>query len=276
MDTCKLLAIICFLITQIAKANCAVDIHQLKTMTEKNVSRINSYQYQDLPSGKLKVLVWNVYGGKKDHFVDDFNDLYTQYDLALFQEANLSDDLLDILKNSQFGWEHATSFKWLNTRMGVATGSLHSPTQSIGIKSVNKELGFTTRKTSLLTKFKIQGQSEELAILNVHALNFRGNKAYKQEVDQFFEKLKDHQGPMIVAGDFNTWNKDRLEYLQKRMNELSLTEVDFKESRTKAPIGDKLELDRIFYRGLDLNDSKVLVDIETSDHLPLTIEFTIR
>ena len=94
MDTCKLLAIICFLITQIAKANCAVDIHQLKTMTEKNVSRINSYQYQDLPSGKLKVLVWNVYGGKKDHFVDDFNDLYTQYDLALFQEANLSDDLL--------------------------------------------------------------------------------------------------------------------------------------------------------------------------------------
>jgi endonuclease/exonuclease/phosphatase (EEP) superfamily protein YafD len=77
---------------------------------------------------------------------------------------------------------------------------------------------------------------------------------------------------MIVAGDFNTWNKKRMQKLHEIREKLGLNMVKFSEtSAVKVFMGK--QLDFIFYRGLELMDSKVVANHGLSDHNPLFATF---
>ena len=213
---------------------------------------------------------------KKRWFIEDFIDLSSQYDFLLLQEANLGQELEEVLLTTQRGWEHATSFKWGKTKMGVATGSEVEPQFARRVVSVHREVGFTTKKTSLLSIYSLDNKQNDLLILNMHAINFRGIAAFKDEINQVYQIIKEHQGPIIWAGDFNTWTQARLDYLNSKAGKLNLMQVDFKAGRTTAPIGKGLVLDRVYYREMKVNNAEVLEQIQSSDHIPLSIEFTLK
>ena len=45
---------------------------------------------------------------------------------------------------------------------------------------------------------------------NLHAINFAlGTDAYRAQLDAIATELSHHRGPIVVAGDFNTWNDER-------------------------------------------------------------------
>ena len=109
-------------------------------------------------------------------------------------------------------------------------------------------------------------------VRNVHAINFRGNKRYFRELERFYELIQHHDGPMIIAGDFNAWNKKRLDKLHKVREELTLEQVPFKRTdKVKSFMGN--HLDFIFYRGMELVEFSVLNDHGLSDHNPLLAQF---
>jgi endonuclease/exonuclease/phosphatase (EEP) superfamily protein YafD len=79
---------------------------------------------------------------------------------------------------------------------------------------------------------------------------------------------------MIVAGDFNAWNKKRMEAMDKLRKKLSLHIVMFtEEDKVKSFMG--YPLDFVLYRGLEYIEKKVVLDHNISDHHPLLVRFRI-
>lgn len=237
------------------------------------ITKINQSQSKVISSNSFEILVWNIYGGKKQGFENDFLSIVESYDFILLQEANLAKELEEVFIKTEPAWTHATSFVWNNKKMGVSTGSNIKPSQSTRLLSKNRELGFTTRKTSLIQLYEISGSKQQLMIVNTHAINFRGTDAYKQEVDQILDAIKSHSGPVIFAGDFNAWKQTRADYLVLQTKNMGFKEVSFQKQRTSSPFNKDLPLDRIFFKGLKLISSDVLDQINSSDHLPLSAKF---
>lgn len=84
--------------------------------------------------------------------------------------------------------------------------------------------------------------------------------------------MQNHKGKMIVAGDFNTWNKKRMSKLHELRENLGLEMVPFKQGdHVKSFMGK--HLDFIFYRGVELIEHSVDKEKGLSDHNPLFAQF---
>jgi len=81
-----------------------------------------------------------------------------------------------------------------------------------------------------------------------------------------------HKGALVIGGDFNTWNKKRINLLFDLAKKLKLKKVEFSSENNKKNIF-KQPLDHIFYRGLRLKNSVILDFCKSSDHKPLIAAF---
>ena len=96
-----------------------------------------------------------------------------------------------------------------------------------------------------------------------------------------------HQGPIVMAGDFNTWNQKRLDLIKKITRDVKLQEVtDFPKGRTTGDtksewwnkalgVDRDLPLDRVFFAGLEPTSARVL-KYETSDHWPILVRLQLQ
>jgi len=84
--------------------------------------------------------------------------------------------------------------------------------------------------------------------------------------------LKNHQGPLILAGDFNSWRKDRQAILDKLSHALSLQRVGYESHRRITVFGNPI--DHVYYRGLDIVDASS-PSVTSSDHNPLLVTFKL-
>lgn len=205
--------------------------------------------------------------------VDDFAQLSKKAELALFQEAIDTPSWVDRLRDAKpgFGWSLAESFRsdWHGYSTGVATGSRVLPLHLDAALSPVREPVAMTPKTILISEYAIARSPETLLVANVHAINFREQAAFQSHIDQLVQKVRAHKGPMIVAGDFNTWDSSRQNYLLKSLGALGLSEVPL--SRTGFLI-----LDHVFTRELDAHETESHFDVTTSDHYPITVEIAVK
>jgi endonuclease/exonuclease/phosphatase (EEP) superfamily protein YafD len=152
------------------------------------------------------------------------------------------------------------------TFTGVATGSRVKPMKEEVIISDATEPISGTRKTILLSQFLVQWQAQPLLVANIHAINFVTLGVFKTQIKQLLARVREHEGPLIVAGDFNTWNTNRMNYLKTVFAPLGLTLVD-------APNDRFLNLDHVFVRGLKVQTVNRFSHIRSSDHTPLKVNF---
>ena len=219
------------------------------------------------------VLCWNIYKQNSKHpGFDPFLKRVTrekEIDIVLLQEANFRDDGHFILPN--FAFDAAANMEYRGEFYGVLTASRIESRNAQAYLTEGRESLFGTHKSLLMSTYPFEDGST-LLVLNVHAINFRENKRYFRELERFFEIIQDHDGPMIIAGDFNAWNKKRLQKLHKVREELTLDQVPFKRTdKVKSFMGN--HLDFIFYRGMELVEFSVLNDHGLSDHNPLLAHF---
>jgi endonuclease/exonuclease/phosphatase (EEP) superfamily protein YafD len=129
-----------------------------------------------------------------------------------------------------------------------------------------------TPKTSLLTRFDLS-EGGSLVVVNVHAINFTMDairfRASWQELETV---LQPHAGPLIVAGDFNTWNADRQAVVVNATRRMGLTPVHF-SSDQRTRIFDRT-VDHVYYRGL-LPLEALVHEVKTSDHNPMRVTFKL-
>ena len=57
----------------------------------------------------------------------------------------------------------------------------------------------------MLQWFPITGTDQQLLVVNVHAINFVMLHTFEAFIKQLISAMKNHHGPILLAGDFNTW-----------------------------------------------------------------------
>ena len=217
------------------------------------------------------LLCWNVHknNSKNSVFKHYLEKIEATCDFFILQEANFRDDRY--FTHPHFTFDAAANLEVRNTFYGVLTASRVESLNAQAYLSEGKESLVGPHKSLLVSHYSFEDESN-LLILNVHAINFRENQRFNRELERFLELMQSHKGAMIVAGDFNTWNKKRMKKLHELREELGLKMVPFKQSDSvKSFMGN--QLDFIFYRGVELVGYSVDRDHNLSDHNPLFARF---
>ncbi|UOF00702.1 endonuclease/exonuclease/phosphatase family protein [Bdellovibrio reynosensis] len=241
--------------------------------SDKNVlSEFGTCKPDYLPAN-FQISVWNIKKGSEGaRWARDFTSLVQRSNLVLIQESMLDAFVPAIALNQKgFCWNFATSFiDNDNNPTGVMSGGRIKALSVHYLRSPGREPILNTPKMTLIEEYAIANHPQTLLIANIHALNFVSNETNREHIDQAADYLKKHKGPMIFAGDFNTWNGNRLSATDAIMNYLKLKKVVLKnDSRGR-------KLDHIYIRGFDTLEAEILNDVDSSDHKPLTAVLRLK
>ena len=241
-------------------------------------------KFADLKRNSIKVLSWNI--AKNNYSASwskDFSAIIEQCqpDKIFLQEVSLRTDVQEISNLPQMDWAFAPNFidTLTNTYAGILTATKYDRLDSQAMLTQHYEPMIGTPKVSLFTKYSLPNHPQDLLAVNTHLINFVGDRKFKAQLEQIESILAQHQGAIILAGDFNTWNSSRSAILQQMAARLNLISVSFSDEDTKK-IKNFLfssPLDRIFFRGLRQkpDTAKVINKINSSDHNPLFVELEI-
>lgn len=230
-----------------------------------------------LDAHSINVFVWNIYKEQKPDFYSEFGRLSQGKDLLLLQEGYQTPDFLNLVNaNSDYFFTMATSFIYSkkNIATGVVTASPVQPLKSQYLASPGKEIVGGTPKAVLLTYFTFKNSHETLLVANIHALNSVTSKTFAKHIDQVANVLKNHSGPAIFAGDFNTWSKKKLGYLQSKMQKIKMQSVSFSNGDERMKTFGHA-LDWIYTRCFSQHFTHVESQSKGSDHKALNAKLAL-
>jgi endonuclease/exonuclease/phosphatase (EEP) superfamily protein YafD len=215
----------------------------------------------------IRLVTWNIHKQGDAGWQKDLEALAGTNDLVLLQETSLRPDLLDILRAADLRWVMASSFEYDGTDLGVLTAFREAPLASCTQRVVEPLLRLP--KSAVITWFALAGTPHTLAVVNVHAINFALSiEAYRAQFTALGDALAAHEGPIIFAGDFNTWMTARRSIVDDVAARLGLTEVGFVEDKRTLFFGN--QLDHVLVRGLRAV-AATAVEVNSSDHNPVTV-----
>ena len=253
-----------------------------------NIQLSEFHQSKGVLPTTITVANWNAQKGKDDRFSEDLRDLISRHqpDILFLQEARI-----DLIEGHDMGGYFANSWKYPwpgGPALGVLTLSKLAPREVKSVHSKWREFFITAPKVSLITEYPLPEGSSLLAV-NVHLLNFErwGTLKFRSQLNELKRIISFHKGPIIMAGDFNTWSMKRLNLVRGFAEQLQLKEVeDFPPGRITGDlhlpfmneimgIEEDLVLDRFYYRGFKDQKAWVL-PYESSDHRPLLVSLTLK
>lgn len=237
---------------------------------------IKSLRHQEKNcSESLTIMCWNV--AKLT-----LNTTYKKYIKSIIENEKLDILLLQEVKKQitqeldicDYSYVLSPNIQTRQHIFGVLSAFKISCEDVVPLLTKKRELAYMTRKSTLITQHEIS-HNKKLLIVNLHAINFVKNSDFFHELNAIEQKIKSHKGPMIVAGDFNTWNVQRVRFLKEFSDHLSLKKVCFEDDPNLKRVFSN-SLDHIFYRDLELMDSKVMDSKKISDHNPIIATFNLN
>lgn len=217
---------------------------------------------------KLKVLVWNIYKGKKADFKKEFLQQVKNCDIFLLQEIVTSDEILEVLKTDQnISWIIGSSFEYNHNKIktGVAIGSRIPIEAPQLVRGSENELLIWTPKVSLIAENK----ELDLMIISTHFVNFTTTARFKSFLEELLEKIAHFKGKILLAGDFNTWNFKRWHQLLNGLEANGIKHYAFERD------GRLLKLDHLFFKGIQVHSAQILHQTQGSDHYPMLFEIEV-
>lgn len=213
----------------------------------------------------IHLLSWNIHKQVDPGWQGDLRRFGARNDLVLLQETVLDAPLRDIIDAEGFRWVMASSFLESGIDIGVLTASRVPAVANCTERVVEPLLRIP--KSAVISWFTLAGRRETLAVVNVHAINFSVSLgAYREQLRGIGDALDHHAGPIIVAGDLNTWNDERVAAVRELATRLRLTEVRFAADRRSHFLGH--ELDHIYTRDLATLAASATA-VTSSDHNPV-------
>jgi endonuclease/exonuclease/phosphatase (EEP) superfamily protein YafD len=237
------------------------------------LTEVNSENAQKhgLDPENIALLNWNIYKGNGEGWQKDLSSFAQNHDVMTIQEAYLDDELSGLLTANDFNWIMKTAFYLRGTATGVMTVANSNAIHSCGFK--NREPIIRIPKSTLVSYYKIDGHNKQLLVANIHGINFTlGMTAYREQLLQLFESVKHHDGPMIVAGDFNSWSDDRMSEVMQLVTKLALSSLEYQVNNKTRVFGNAI--DHVFYRQLEPVEKKVW-QVSSSDHNPISVNFRL-
>jgi len=222
--------------------------------------------FASLQSDAVRITTWNIHKESDAGWEGDLTRLAQASDIILLQEARLQASLRESIESAKLRWIMASSFIYTEDDIGVVTASRAEPI-AICTERVIEPL-IRLPKSAVITWFRLGDGMDTLAIANVHAINFSLSlEAYRSQFDAIAEVLGRHKGPIVLAGDFNTWTQARSAIVSEIADRLALSEITFASDERALFFGR--QLDHILVRGVDIVDSSA-VSVKSSDHNPVT------
>ncbi|XKM12932.1 endonuclease/exonuclease/phosphatase family protein [Orbaceae bacterium ac157xtp] len=223
-------------------------------------------------NNELTILVWNIFKQKRINSLALLEHYADKTALILLQEAQATPKLLNFITENQKFADQVPAYSFNDVYAGVMTIANTQALQAIAFKE--REPFIRIPKSALITKYALPNRQEMLLVANIHAVNFSfGVKIYHQQIRILLNEISQHQGPVILAGDFNSWNRRRLKLLYYLIRKINLKAVNFTLDNRKTFMGKPLDF--VFYRGLNLMKAEI-VDTEASDHNGLLVSFRIK
>lgn len=227
-----------------------------------------SRNVQTRASSEFTLVTWNAHKMADTAYLPDLRELSRNADLMLVQEAMHTGTLQESL-SSAFDFSFGFSKSWCSKEKqatGVMNLSRYNLENSLTLVSPDTEPFLNTPKVSEYSMINVP-EMGLIHVINTHALNFNLGGKFERHIDQIAEFISKINGRVIWAGDFNTWNSARTNYLLSKAKALGLLHI--------VPADDKrsLKLDHVFVKGLKVTESKILNNFSSSDHLPLKVIF---
>ncbi len=222
----------------------------------------------------VRVSVWNICKGAGGMlFEHDYRILSYLSDLMLLQEALLSRRSLRMFCEQGFEAVHGASYMRRDSlRDGVLTASrVVSHAEKARIICKYPEPILNTPKAALVSFYPLLGRNDKLMVVNIHATLIRRVKRAAEELESLMQQLPAHSGPMIFAGDFNTFTANYLDTISEVLSAYGLKRVAI-DNDPRSPFGS---LDQIFVRGLRIKQVVVDTTIASSDHFPIICHLAI-
>ncbi len=222
----------------------------------------------------ITLLSWNVH--KNNHafvWLEDFAGMLHRHrpDLILFQEYQTMNRKSVLDRHHEYGYGFFPNIVWKQNRFGLITASMGEIVDFDCYLTPDVEPIIKTPKVTLETSYRLEN-GQLLRVVNVHMINFVKIGKFLAQIGQIEKALAKEAGPLILSGDFNTWNRRRMQTLEKVCRAYGLGHVEFAEQKHRiAPF--PYPLDHIFYRELSVQKSEVLHSVESSDHKPLLVTF---
>ena len=219
-----------------------------------------------LAASRFHLITWNVHKGQDKGWQEDLARLSKQADFVLLQEATQHQNL-STFSTALF----VSSFSFNELLSGVKTFTQMQPEWYCG-GGVAEPIIQIPKVASIMNLPLEKGNS--LLIINVHLINFEwGISAYQAQLEQLFSFVENHQGPIIMAGDFNAWNEERLNLVNNLIQKYGLDSVALSRDERVRFLG--YPLDYIFTRGVKVVSATSEV-VTSSDHNPLLMEFELE
>ena len=219
-----------------------------------------------LASSHFRLVNWNVHKGQDKGWQEDLAKLSKQADFVLLQEATEHQNL-STFSTALF----VSSFSFKDLLSGVKTFTKTQP-EWYCAGGVAEPL-IQIPKVASVMSFPLE-KDASLLLINVHLINFEwGISAYQTQLEQLFSFVENHQGPIIMSGDFNAWNERRLNLVNNMMQKYGLNAVTLSQDERLRFLG--YSLDYIFMRGVKVVSATSEV-VTSSDHNPLLMEFELE
>ncbi|MGB5456162.1 MAG: endonuclease/exonuclease/phosphatase family protein [Gammaproteobacteria bacterium] len=229
-------------------------------------------QAPGLDPESITILNWNIYKGKRDGWATDFKRYSQKHDILTIQEAHLGDELESLLEDEHHHWTMNVAFNYQDKATGVMTASAIKPDYLCGQRTIEPLI--RTPKTSLIAYYPLAGVYEHLLVANIHGINFTlGLKAYHQQIEKLYSIIKHHDGPVVLAGDFNTWSDARMRIVEALAQRLALASLDYTNHNRTNVFGNAI--DHVFYRGLEPVEHDTW-RVTSSDHNPTRVSFRVK
>ncbi len=229
----------------------------------------------EFKSDSIKVLIWNIKKGQEKGLDKDLPKLGSDRDLVMLSEGYGKPSVVNIFKSFKgFVWDFGVSFLYKkdnNYPTGTLIGSKVEASEVRVTHSPDFEPIIITPKAFTIGKYPIQASNKELLVISVHGINLADHGAFVRHMNQAFEEIDRHDGPVIFGGDFNTRTKKRLQHLFQETVRRGFQSVDFVNGHKRSKGVTPYYLDWTFVRGLKVKNPKV-VTVKSSDHMPMLLE----
>ncbi|WP_373767055.1 endonuclease/exonuclease/phosphatase family protein [Glaesserella sp.] len=249
--------------------------HQTEFFIEKRGDNTLCYHASQKPmafvQSEFRLLVWNIHKGLDSGWQSQLTQFSHDADLLLLQEVSSQQKLPSLLGNDFPYFLYAASFSYRDHFSGVGTFSkLAAQTYCA---SATKEPWIQIPKVGTVTQYPLTN-GRSLLVVNLHLVNFEWNPThYRQQLTEAFHFIEAHQGPVILAGDFNTWNRKRLQLVEELADTAQFKAVSFEPDVRFRFMGNPL--DHVFIRGLSILQATT-VETKSSDHNPLLIRLKLE
>jgi endonuclease/exonuclease/phosphatase (EEP) superfamily protein YafD len=219
----------------------------------------------------IRIASWNLHKEADKGWESDLRRLIGETDILLIQEAEVSPQFRSVVEKGGFSWLLSSAFEYQGAEYGVLTATRVAPASACTLRAMEPLLFIP--KAALITHYRLAGRADTLAVVNVHAINFAlGTDAYHAQLEAAAEVLSTHRGPIVFAGDFNTWNDAREAVIQTLVSGLGLTPVQFSIDDRKRFMGRIF--DWIYARGVEVLAATAW-NVSSSDHNPLLVAVRI-